>query len=174
MAALIAPLQHTLAETLPPAVVAVIDTQLVLNNSIAGKEIRSQVDKFRAKSVAEIRERESALRAAEEELRRQQTILSPELFTQKAREFQDKVAALQEYSRGVNRAADEAVGKAAGEIKNAVFVILGELRVEHGFNLVLDKSQVFLPFETFDLTQQVLERLDKRLSAVVVPLPTEE
>lgn len=174
VAAVLAPMQQTMAETLPPAVVAVIDTQFLLNNSAAGKDIRSQVEKFRAKYVAEIRDKETALRAENDELRRQQTILSPEILAEKQREFQEKVAALQEYSQKINRVVDEAIGRATGEVKNAVFVILGELRAEHGFNLVLDKSQVFLAFETLDLTQKVLERLNKRLSSIAVQMPVQE
>ena len=174
LACLFGPGGHARAEPLAPAVVVVIDSQLLLKDSAAGKDIRDQVERIHARYQDEIDRREVTLRAEEEELRRQQTILSPEAFAEKGRDFQGKVLALQAYVQNTTRMLDESVRKATDKVKRAILVILDELSAEHGFNLVLDKSQVFIAFETLELSQQVLERLDQRLPTVVVELPAQE
>ena len=173
LAGLFWPAGQAVAATPPPSVIAVIDMQFLLNNSTAGKNIREQVDIIRAKYQAEINPRETALRAEENELRRQQTVLSPEAFAEKRRQFQVRIAAHQRYIRDFTKMSEDAVGKATGEVQKVIFVILGELRAKYGFNLVLDRSRVVFVTETTDLSDEVLKQLDQRLPKVNVQFPAQ-
>jgi Skp family chaperone for outer membrane proteins len=162
------------AQTLPPAVVAVVDTQLLLRESSAAKDVIGQIKKIRSGYQAEITRQEEALREAEKELLRQRTILAPEAFAQKGRAFQDKVKDLRQYVANAERAVAQAQVKALDEIDRTIVTILNELSAEFGFNLVLDASQTRMFFKNLSLTQQVLELLDQRLPAVAVKLAGEQ
>ncbi len=159
------------AQTLPPPVVAVIDTQLLLRKSSAGKDLIGQIKKIRSGYQAEITRKEEALREDEQELRRQRTILAPEAFAEKGREFQEKVKDLRQYVAGAERSVAQAEAKGLDEIDRVIITILNDLSADYGFNLVLDASQTRMFLKNLTLTQQVLELLDQRLPAVAVNLP---
>ncbi len=162
------------AQTLPPPVVAIIDTQLLLRNSSAGKDLIGQIRKIRSGYQTEITRKEAALREDEQELRRQRTILAPEAFAEKGREFQQKVQDLRQYVASAERTVGQAEANAFNEIDQTIITILNDLSAEHGFNLVLDASQTRMFLKNLTLTQQVLELLDQRLPTVAVKLPGEQ
>ncbi len=162
------------AQTLPPSVVAVVDTQLLLRESSAGKDVIDQIKKIRSGYQAEITRKQEALREDEKELLRQRTILAPKALAEKGREFQDKVKDLRRYVAGAEQAVTQAQVTALDEIDRTIVTILNDLSAEYGFNLVLDASQTRMFFKNLTLTQQVLELLDQRLPAVAVKLPGEQ
>lgn len=161
------------AERLMPAVIAVVDTQLLLKNSAAGKDIARQVEEIRAKYQAEIDRRQEALRTEEQEIRRQSTILAPAALAEKQRVFRGKIAAVQQYVQQTSQMVDQSVAKSMGEVQRSIFNILGEMKDEYGFNFVLDKSQILFGLKALDLSSQVLAKLDQRLSKVTVQLPAQ-
>ncbi len=162
------------AQTLPPPVVAIVDTQLLLRKSSAGMDLIGQIKKIRSGYQTEITRKEGALRDDEKELLRQRTILAPEAFAEKGREFQDKVKDLRQYVASAERAVAQAEARALDEIDRAIIIILNDLSAEYGFNIVLDASQTRMFLKNLTLTQQVLELLDQRLPAVAVKLPGEQ
>jgi Skp family chaperone for outer membrane proteins len=162
------------AQQMQPTVIAVVDTQLLVRESAAGKDIAQQVEQLRTKYQADIDQRQNALRAEEEELRRQRTILAPEVFADKQRVFGQKVGAMQKYVQDATRLVDQSVAKSMNEIERAILTILSEIREQHGFTLVLDKSQVLYGMKAMDLTPKVLEKLDQKLTKVPVQLPAQQ
>ena len=159
------------AERMKPAIIAVVDTQHLLKNSVAGKDIARQVEEIRSRYQAEIDQREKALRTEEQEIRRQSTILAPGALAEKQRAFRGKVAAVRQYVQQTSQMVDQSVAKSMGEIQLSIFKILSEMKDEYGFTLVLDKSQILFGLKVLDLSPQVLAKLDQRLSKVTVQLP---
>jgi Skp family chaperone for outer membrane proteins len=162
------------AQTLPPPMVAVIDTQSLLRNSTAGKDVVAQMQKIRAGYQAEISRKETALRAEEQELLRQRTILAPEAFAEKGREFQGKVKDLRQYVGNAEQLVGQAEAKALDQIDRTIIAILNDLSPEYGFNIVLDASQTRMFLKSLTLTDKVLELLDQRLPTVTVAMPGQQ
>ena len=75
------------AQAMPNPSIAVLDIQRILRESLAAKSVRPQADKIRGKYQKEVRNQESQLRKAEQDLARQRAILSPEAYAQKRRKF---------------------------------------------------------------------------------------
>lgn len=160
-------------EPLKAAVIAVVDVPQLMKNSLAGKDIARQVEVIRNKYQAEIDQRQNVLRTEEEEIRRQGTVLAPAALAEKQRAFRGKIAAVQQYVQQTSRMVDQSVAKSMGEVQRSIFQILSEMKDEYGFTLVLDKSQILFGLKAFDLSSQVLARLDQRLTKVTVQLPAQ-
>src|SRR5688500_16951311 len=79
--------RSALAE-LPAPVIAVVDVQYILQESVASKNIQKQLDAQRQTYQNEISKQEEKLRAAEQELNQQRSNLSADAFSQKRREFE--------------------------------------------------------------------------------------
>src|SRR5262245_6084654 len=83
-------------EKMPPAIVAVVDFQNVMRQSVAFKKATDQLEKHRATFAEEIQKLESQLRAQEEDLKQQRAVLTPEAFNQRVREWQERAAGVQQ------------------------------------------------------------------------------
>lgn len=154
-----------------PATIIVVDVQMILQDSKAAQGIQKQLDAQRQAFQSEIAAQENKLRAEEQELARQRTILSADAFEQKRVAFEKEVANLQRTAQNRKRTLDQAFNDSIGIVRNQMFEIVADIAAEQGAKLVLSKSQVVLVEKSLDVTKTVMERLDKKLPRVAVNLP---
>lgn len=159
------------AADLPRAVVAVLDYQYVMRESAAAQDIRRQIQTYREAYQKDISGDESALRQEEQALKQQKAVLTPEAFDEKRQVFERKVIDVQRQVQDRSRQLDRSFNAAMGKVQEAVVPIVSDLTTKMGFNVVVDKSQVLFAKKALDITQQVVEELDKRLPQVEVPRP---
>ena len=157
------------AQQLPPTVAAVIDYQQILRDASAARSIREQIEVRRKAYQDEISAEEERLRQAEQELGKQRSLLAPEAFAERRREFEKEVAEVQRLVQERRRELDRISAAALGEVKQALIDIVTGLAEERGFNLVLPSSEVLFFARKIDLTDTVLAELDARLPRVEVP-----
>jgi Skp family chaperone for outer membrane proteins len=150
---------------------AVIDINAVRRNAAAVKDIRAQVEVFRAAFQAEIKKEEEELRTANQELGRQRTILSPEAFTEVRRKFEQRLAGVQRKVQKRKQDLDKALNYAMFEVQKSLNKIIVEVAKEHNLTLVLRKEQTVLVANPLNMTDTVLRRLDEELPTVKVSDP---
>jgi outer membrane protein len=155
-------------ETLPPAVVGIIDYQKILRDSKAARSIRDQVEARRKAYQEEIGKQEQDLRAQDQALVKQRTVLSPDAFGAKRREFEQQVAEVQKNVQARRRQLDEVTAVALGEVREAIIQVVSQLAEAKGFNVVVPSSTVLVFSPRIDITQDVLQLLDERLPDVKV------
>lgn len=144
-------------------VFAIIDVQRVLRESTAVKSLTQVIGAQRDKYQDEIREKEDALRTADKELARQRTILAANVFAEKRRELEQKVAGLQREVKERKRGLDQLFAKGMSQVRAELANVATEIAEEQGLDLVLSKASVVLVKPKFELTDDVLERLNERL-----------
>ena len=151
--------------------IAVLDYQSIVRNSLAGQKVRQQIEGYRATFQKEIAEEERRLKEAEATLQQQRTILSPAAFEDKRREFESNVIEMQRKAQDRSHQLDRALNAAIGKIQEAIIPIVQRLTKEMGFNVVVDKTQVLFARRGLDITERVLQELDRVLPSVDVPNP---
>ncbi len=159
------------AQRLPEAVVAVVDYQRLLRESKAAQSIRAQIEARRKRYQEEITAKEQELLEQDRELSRQRALLSPEAFQQRRRAFEEEAARVQRLVQERRRELDTASAQAYAVVRDAILEIIGGMAESRGFNLVLPSSTVLLFSPKLDLTEEVLEELNRRLPEVKVPAP---
>lgn len=162
--------RNALAE-LPASVVAVVDVQFILQEAAASKNIQKQLEAQRETYQNEISKQEDRLRAVEQELNRQRSVLSPDDFAQKRREFEQQVADVQRTVQARKRVLDQAFNESMTKVRDTVLQIVTEVAGEQKATLVLAKQQVVLAEKSLDLTSAVLERVNRKLPTVPVTVP---
>lgn len=155
-------------EQLPATVAAVIDYQRILLESAASKSIAEQMDVRRKAFQDEIGKEEQRLHEARKALGKQRSVLSNEAFETKQEEFEKEYAGVRQLAADRRKQLEEASAEAVNEVKGALIEIVTGIAEERGFNLVLPSSQVLFFSRQIDLTEQVLSKLDARLSEVPV------
>lgn len=171
LAALLAALPVSVAAEVAAPVIIVVDVQQVMQESRAAQGVQKQLQAQQEIYQKEFAAKEEELRAAEQELGRQRTILAPEAFAQKRKEFEDKVVEVQRGVQTRKKSLDQAFGESMKKVNNEMLRIIADLAKEHGANIVLPKHQVVMVDKSLDLTATVVERLNETLPQVAVNLP---
>jgi outer membrane protein len=166
--------QDAAAQKLPPAVAAVIDYQRILRDAAAARSIREQIEARRKTYQEEISKEEQRLHEIDKEFARQRSVLSPEDFAEKRREFEQDVTGVQRKVQERRRELDRLSAAALNEVKQALIAIVTSIAEERGFNLVLPSSDVLFFARSLDLTEEVLAKLDARLPQVQLSAVTDQ
>ena len=155
--------------------VMVVDVQALLQNSKAAKMVRSQIEQKRGEYTKDISHQEESLRAERDALQRQQASLSPEALNQKGRDFQQKVNDLERNVQGKRQALEKSNGDALQKIQEEMLKIIADIAKQRKSNLVFQRTDLVLFDQAFDVTDEVLQRLDEQLPTLsvnfVAPVP---
>lgn len=155
----------------PPVVVRIVDIQEVMDKSTAVQGIKRELDSYRKKYDDEFAGREKALKDEERELARQQTVLDAAAYREKVQEFQKKFAAFQTELKGRQQMLQGAYASALNQVSAQVQKIWASIAETEGATLILPRSQVLLYSPSYDVTPDVLARLNKALPSVRFPDP---
>jgi outer membrane protein len=160
------------ASALPTApmslTVMVVDVQALLQNSKAAKMVRGQIEQKRNEYTKEISHQEEALRTERDSLQRQQASMSADALNQKGREFQQKVNDLERNVQGKRQALEKSNGDALSKIQEEMLKIIADIAKQRKANLVFQRADLVLFDQSFDVTDEVLQKLDEQMPALTV------
>jgi Skp family chaperone for outer membrane proteins len=159
---------------MPAPVVIVVDVQAALQKSTAAKAIRAERDRYAQSYQNEMEDQRKSLKDAENLLLKEKTALPSEEWQSKARAFERQVYDFNQRFQKSNQAVEKSFRTAMGELSQALAQVTEEVAGEMGANLVLHKMQVFLHDPRMEVTQVVIDRLNKRFPSIAFPAPVEE
>jgi outer membrane protein len=154
----------------PPAnlAVMVVDVQALLQNSKAAKMVRDQIEGKRAEYAKEISHQEETLRQERDTLQKQQASLTPEQLNAKGREFQAKVNELDRDVQAKRQALERSNADALQKIQEVMVKIITDIAKDRKANLVFQRSELVLFDQSFDVTDEVLTKLDEQMPTLTV------
>ncbi|MGD9331790.1 MAG: OmpH family outer membrane protein [Desulfobacterales bacterium] len=144
--------------------VGVIDFQEVVGKSEPGQKIEAGLKKEGERLEAELTKDKETLKGLQEKLEREAMVMSREAREEKEIEFRVKARNLQEKE---GRYRSEFVGKQRQEIdqlRKVVLEIAQEIGKKEGFTMVVSKVGVLYFDPSIDLTDKVVQELNKRLA----------
>ena len=157
-----------------PVVIIIVDVQAAQRESLAGKALIAQRDKYQQSFQADFNSARQQLQAADQELAKQKGVIPQEAYDKKAKALESQVIAFQRRTQVAVRALEKSTEAAGAELMNAILNITGEIANETGANLVLPKQQVVLHEPRMDVTPTVIERLNRKMPTVNFPVPVVE
>jgi outer membrane protein len=162
----------------PPAApttlsVLVVDVQSLLQNAKSAKMVRTQIEQKRGEFAKEISQQEESLRRERDSLQRQQASLTPEALNKKGHEFQQKVNDLDRSVQAKRQTLEKSNAEALESIQSVMLKIITEIAKDRKANLVFQRSELVLFDNSFDVTDQVLAKLDEQLPTLTVSFASE-
>lgn len=142
-----------------------VDFQQVVEKSEAGQRVEAGLKKEGERMEAEIQKDKEELEALKEKMEREAMVMSREAREEKEIEFRVKARNLQEKDQ---RYRQEFVGKQRQEIdqlRKVVLEITQEIGKKEGFTMIVSKVGVLYNDSTVDLTDKVVQLLNKRMPA---------
>jgi len=157
--------------------IAVVNIQKITTEAGAAKSVREQLESKYKAFQADISKREGQLQKEDQELGKQQSVLSKSAFDEKARTFRKKVTEVQKEAQSKKALLDNASARAWGEIQKTVTDIVADLAKEKGFLVAISSqsptSQVLYADSSLDITDEVLKRLNQKLPKLDVKFGAE-
>ncbi|HST76007.1 MAG TPA: OmpH family outer membrane protein [Acetobacteraceae bacterium] len=153
----------------PAAVVGVLSLAEISRNAVAAQQVDKALSERMAKLHDDAQKEQGAWREVQQQLASERAKLSADQIRAKERDLQERVTNAQRQFRDRNRIIQEAAQYARAQIERTLRSVVIQVSESHGINLVLHQEQVVLNYPAFDITQQVVEQLNKILPSVVVP-----
>lgn len=159
----------------PPAPsIAIVDVDKILRESLAFESARKQIDEIAKNLQQEIVSEEEMLRSEEQQLLQQRAILTPEVYAERRQGLQERAASLQQRARSLRQTLDRGMAQTMQRIQLVLFEEVGKLAEEMGVNIVLPRTQIVVAFDSFDISEESLKRLNARLSKVDMSLDRDD
>jgi len=145
--------------------------QRILRESIAVQSLSARVERLRSNYQSETFQREEAFRAADLELARKRTELTPEEFARERRRLEQQAGELQRDSQERKKEIDQIFAQGMAQVQNVLLRVSQDVATERNLDLVLAKATVMLVRPDLEITNQALERLNKELPDVALVQP---
>ena len=152
--------------------IAVLDLVAIQRHSLAGKSITTQLTDYRKAFQKDAEAHQKRLRAAENELRLQRSLLSPEAMKARERKFKEEVAAVQRQLQARRKSLDKSRSEALKVFDKNLTEVLKKLRAEKKINVIIKKRpSIIYVDKSINITGEVLKRINVRIKKIAVKNP---
>ena len=152
----------------PAPIVGVVDYDLIMNESKAGKSARGQLEKQVAAFKAEYQKQRKAFSDSEAKLKQQQTSLSDADLKKKVDDLNAQGAKIEKALAQQEKALDANYKKARDQISDALVGVVSDIAKKRGLTLVLRKSSVIVFASEYDITEETMKQLDAKMPSIKV------
>jgi Skp family chaperone for outer membrane proteins len=155
--------------TPPAAIVGVLSVTDVMRASAAFQQADKEFLARRQKLNEDAQKEQVTLRDLGQQLANERGKLTPEQIRNREKDLQDRITESRRTFGERNRVIQEASQYVMAQIDRAVELVTQQVAISHGINIVLNRAQILGTTNDFDLTPQVVDDLNKVLTAVVIP-----
>jgi outer membrane protein len=145
--------------------VAVIDVNVLVQDSTAGKEAQARLAKLRDEKTAQGKRLQEERDALAKQVETQRATLTDAKVAELQKQIEDKEIALRRFADDAQTQVQEATRKELGDLEKKIMPIINEIGREKRFTLIFNKYQSGLVFadEAVDITDEVLKRFNTKL-----------
>ena len=143
-----------------------VDFKYILNESKAGKEAQIYLKKKLTNGIKQLKDKEKAIQKAEKKIIEQKKLLSAEEYKKKVTDLRNQVASLQKERNNLLDSVAKQRAKAKSELLKNLNPIIQDYMKEKKIRMVIDKKGILLADENLDLTQEIIELLNKKLKSI--------
>ena len=140
--------------------------EFLMEKSLAGKSIKKQLDDLRKKDINSFKKTENKLKENEQKLIAQKNVLSAE-------DFKKKISLLRENLKKYNLERSEKINSLKNKRNSSITTLLKEINPiltefakTNEITLIIDKRYIILGKNELDITNQILEILDKKIKKI--------
>jgi outer membrane protein len=148
--------------------IGVVNTQKIMRDSKAAQSVRSQLQSKQKAFQSELDAKEKQLLSEDQALVKQRSTMEQAAFEQKVKDFRAKAAVAQREVQAKKLQVDKALASSLESIQETVLEIVKEVAAEKKMTTVLSAGQVLYAEPALDITDEVLNRLNKKLPNVAV------
>ena len=143
-----------------------IDLNKIMNNSIAGKSITSQLENNHKKNILKFKNIEEELKKEEAEIISQKNIITKEEFEKKIIDLRNKANKFRkERNDNINNLNNQRL-EATSKMITLVRPILSEFSDKNSISLIIDKKNIIIGKTLLDITDDILKIVDEKIGKI--------
>ena len=143
-----------------------LDFKYVLNESTAGKAAQDFLKNKLSTGVKKLKDTEKKIQEDEKKIIKQKKVISAEEYKKKVTQLRNKVSSLQKERNQLLETVAKQRAKARSEILKNLNPIIKEYMKEKKIRMVLDKKSLLLADENLDITNDIINLLNKKLKLI--------
>ena len=143
--------------------IAVVNMQAIVGESLAAVKVKEFIEAKKSEFSAELQKEEQELKAMQEELGSQRSILPPDEFAELEGNFRKRVESLQKMVAEKNQLLETILSKSVQVIQNEAISIIADIGKEKGLALTLDTSSVVIAANSINISKSVIDLLNINL-----------
>ena len=140
-----------------------LNLDYIYQKSIPGKLILEELNKNKKLNIKKFKEKESEIRATEQDLIKKKNILSKEEFDLKVRTLNEE---MQKYNKSREKAFlefDENKKKKLNDFLVKITPLIENYVKENSINIVLNQKNLFIASKKFDITDQIIQIVNENI-----------
>lgn len=153
----------------PAAVIGVLGVPEIMRASTAAQQVEKTIGGRREKLNEDAQKEQATWREMQQSLANDRGKLSPEQIRAKEHDLQERITKAQREFRERGTIVQQAAQYGLAQIERTLVGVIQKVAESRGMNLVLHRQQVALNVNEFDISEQVVEQLNKVLPSVVIP-----
>ena len=143
-----------------------IDLSKIMNNSIAGKSITSQLENSHKKNISKFKNIEEELKKEEAEIISQKNVITKKEFEKKIINLRDKANKFRkERNNNINNLNNQRL-EATSKMITLVRPILSEFSDKNSISLIIDKKNIIIGKTLLDITDDILKIIDEKIGKI--------
>ena len=148
--------------------VVYVDLNMIMNNSIAGKSISSQLEANHKKNILKFEKIEEELKNEEAEIISQKNVISKEEFEKKIIDLRNKANKFRkERNNNINNLNNQRLSVTAKMI-TLIRPILSEYSDKNSISLIIDKKYIIIGKTVLDITDDILKIVDEKIGKIKI------
>ena len=138
-----------------------LDIDQVLNKTISGKKIINNLEKLRNENVKNIKNKQKDIKTKQEKIEKQKNILSDEEFKSQVLLLDKEIKKFNEFSKKISIEFDKKKQKELDEFMKFISPIIENYIREKSITIVLNKKNIFIASKDYDITNEIINIVDK-------------
>ena len=145
-----------------------IDMNFILNNSLAGKDLKMQLKEKNDKIKLKLKKYQSDINKKKEIILAQKNVLSSDEYDNKLKEIQNEVIKINKLMSNEDKNLIEFKKKIEKEYFKNLNPIIEKYSIENSIGIILNKKDLLMAKNTLDITNQIFDIFNKKVNKLKV------
>ncbi len=146
--------------------VVFIDTDKILNESIAGKKFKKQLDATNKKNATTFEKKEKELIEEEKKITQQKNILSKEELEKKIKELREKIFKFNNNVKNNKSDFTRKNNSATKKLLDVLNPILSDYSSKNSIAIIFQKNHIVIGRGDLDITDEILKIFNKKIKNI--------
>ena len=145
-----------------------IDMNFILNNSLAGKDLKMQLEKKNKKIKTKLKNYQNEINQKKEKILAQKNVLSVEEYENKLKEIQSEVVKINKLMSQEDKNLIKFKKKIEKEYFKNLNPIIEQYSINNSIGIILNKKDLLMAKNTLDITKEIFNLFNEKIDKLIV------
>lgn len=146
----------------------ILDVEKIIKESSAMRDIQAKISKKQDEYQKEVTKKQNDLEAEQKRIEGKRNVLSKEAFEKETKSFEKKIDDLKTFVDRKQNSLKKASMDSMSKVNDKVKDIIADISKEKDFDVIVPASQTLFYKDELDISDEVLKRLNKKITKVDV------